>query len=398
MIITPNMELHLPQLDGEPPNQLANTSNFEKIDANTWHIGDIRPSTRKNLPDNWLLCNGAPVTALDYPLLSETNLEKTGFLLTNWTSVNFPVSSGSPNLINADNYWVLKIEGDIYCNTKNPSAPWVKNTSVAAYTYVKVKYLNGYFVCANSAGTALLYTTDPTGAWSVGAAISGDIIKDFTFGNGYWTIITNNSTNPRYIQNNTPTGTWVTNTTSGITSAENITFGNGYFAVYGIGGLIRYRADPTGAFSLNTQSGSTARSIEFVNGNFVLLGIEGGFAYRANDPASAFTARTVGVSTIQYSNMSFKNGRFILSGAVNSGLNAYYATSITATTWTQIPKFNNTSGTGAVSSAMEYADGWWAIGYSSPNPILYFTAENGFKLPELALGVNSYIKVAKEGW
>lgn len=50
-------------------------TNVGQVDGyiKPWKIGDVRITSRTDLSDNWLLCNGNVVSTSDYPLLSENN-------------------------------------------------------------------------------------------------------------------------------------------------------------------------------------------------------------------------------------------------------------------------------------------------------------------------------------
>lgn len=53
-----------------------------------WKVGDVLVTSRKDLSDNWLLCNGAQITGADYPLLSGTGIRQNTPLDTGYTKVN----------------------------------------------------------------------------------------------------------------------------------------------------------------------------------------------------------------------------------------------------------------------------------------------------------------------
>lgn len=53
-----------------------------------WKVGDVLVTSRKDLSDNWLLCNGAQIASADYPLLSGTGIRQNTPLDSGYTKVN----------------------------------------------------------------------------------------------------------------------------------------------------------------------------------------------------------------------------------------------------------------------------------------------------------------------
>lgn len=54
---------------------LCPKTNVDQVDGyvKPWKVGDVRITSRTDLSDNWLLCNGSVVSISNYPLLSENN-------------------------------------------------------------------------------------------------------------------------------------------------------------------------------------------------------------------------------------------------------------------------------------------------------------------------------------
>ena len=57
-----------------------------------WKVGDVLVTSRKDLSDNWLLCNGAQIAGADYPLL--TNIRRNTPLDTGYTKVDTTAFDG----------------------------------------------------------------------------------------------------------------------------------------------------------------------------------------------------------------------------------------------------------------------------------------------------------------
>lgn len=53
-----------------------------------WKVGDVLVTSRKDLSDNWLLCNGTQITGADYPLLAGTGIRRNTPLDSGYTKVN----------------------------------------------------------------------------------------------------------------------------------------------------------------------------------------------------------------------------------------------------------------------------------------------------------------------
>lgn len=53
-----------------------------------WKVGDVLVTSRKDLSDNWLLCNGTQIARADYPLLADTGIRRNTPLDSGYTKVN----------------------------------------------------------------------------------------------------------------------------------------------------------------------------------------------------------------------------------------------------------------------------------------------------------------------
>lgn len=53
-----------------------------------WKVGDVLVTSRKDLSDNWLLCNGTQIATTDYPLLADTGIRRNTPLDSGYTKVN----------------------------------------------------------------------------------------------------------------------------------------------------------------------------------------------------------------------------------------------------------------------------------------------------------------------
>ena len=59
-----------------------------------WKVGDVLVTSRKDLSDNWLLCNGTQIAGADYPLLSGTGMRQNTPLDTGYTKVDTTAFDG----------------------------------------------------------------------------------------------------------------------------------------------------------------------------------------------------------------------------------------------------------------------------------------------------------------
>lgn len=59
-----------------------------------WKVGDVLVTSRKDLSDNWLLCNGEQIASADYPLLADTGIRRNTPLDAGYTKVNTTVFDG----------------------------------------------------------------------------------------------------------------------------------------------------------------------------------------------------------------------------------------------------------------------------------------------------------------
>lgn len=100
-----------------------------------WKVGDVRITSRTDLSDNWLLCNGSVVSTSDYPLLSENNELLTSGPDTYWRSLSLGLNESIDYITKfGDVYYCVNTSGNaIY--TSSDRIIWSKqwNENVSGY-------------------------------------------------------------------------------------------------------------------------------------------------------------------------------------------------------------------------------------------------------------------------
>ena len=112
-------------------------TNVGQVDGyiKPWKVGDVRITSRTDLSDNWLLCNGNVVSQNDYPLLSENNELLTSGPDTYWRSLSLKLNESIDYITKFGNiYYCVNTSGNaIY--TSSDKIVWSKqwNENVSGY-------------------------------------------------------------------------------------------------------------------------------------------------------------------------------------------------------------------------------------------------------------------------
>lgn len=157
-----NLNLNLPE--GADPVDISKLSeNFERLDvavtdaASPFEIGDVLPTLRRDLGEGWILCNGEPLDAAQYPELAEMvpGLE--------WmvdaaavTTVGAPLNGLTPNAgsfaTDGVNQLITTQQG-LGTNARVNYLLWSRDnfktfTSVSAGScnYIRPFFVNGYWI------------------------------------------------------------------------------------------------------------------------------------------------------------------------------------------------------------------------------------------------------------
>lgn len=337
-------------------------------------VGDIRITTRADLGDNWLLCNGDRVSAAEYPELAEILSSR---LKTQWFQAK-DIWSGNQyrfriNCITyANGYWVA---GGLLYDSAGMS-------SSSSYKYQG----------------AIAYATSPDGDWTIKPIFGGDTsdtigITCITYTNGYWVVGGGRQIGSNYYARinyaTDLTGTWSgkdlwSNTTS-CNRINCVTYANGYWVVGGCYmttnkcyARIAYSTSISGAWTTkdlddDTDSSPEIYCVTYADGYWVAGGTRTfyGQIYNTTDLAGTWGSKSLWSNT-QYGgscvrSITYVNGLWVAAGDKNSG-GAYsfygvvaYSTSFTGT-WTTIMPMG--SGYSSIYS-ITYADGKWVVGGST---------------------------------
>lgn len=137
-------------------------------------VGDIKISTRTDLGDHWLLCNGETFSASEYPDLGQFTEKKA----LDWPAVNSNIGRAFYAIRYANGYWfATNYDGTFYSATIN--GPWEKcmvagGSSQARFSeivYFKGKYYAGTPVSSAEGSSSLMYSDAPEGPWNYGISL-----------------------------------------------------------------------------------------------------------------------------------------------------------------------------------------------------------------------------------
>lgn len=181
-----------------------------------FQVGDILETTRTDLSDDWLECDGSEVSASEYPELA-------GVL------PSVPLTSAAVNVV---------------------------NTGIATYL-LRMKYVNGYYIAL--AKGQIIYSTSLDGPWTT-VSVSSYYIYDIIYANGYWVLYTGEGSGSKdygYIYYSTAlNGTW----TMGLSAGKRIAcdgklfyYNNKFIAIIG-----NHYEHSTSIFTASTPSSWTA--------------------------------------------------------------------------------------------------------------------------------------------
>lgn len=109
-------------------------TNVGQIDGyiKPWKIGDVRITSRTDLSDNWLLCNGIIAQNSDYPLLSETSLKQSN--PSNYWTRNTTMNLEYGYMVKKfDSYYYAMSVSRIYASTDKKS--WTKILTYPSSSY-----------------------------------------------------------------------------------------------------------------------------------------------------------------------------------------------------------------------------------------------------------------------
>lgn len=369
-------------------------------------IGDVMITTRKDLGNQWLLCNGESISPSEYPDLAEIIRGVSGQAIGR--------SAAPLKIAYYNGVWVAVGYSGSYpyiFATTDPTGSWtVVQISTTAAAIRDIYCYNGTWVAVGSDNSNpypyIWTTTDPFGSWTQ-KRIATSYVNLFGIycHDGTWVAVgyRNSSYYPYiYIATN-PTGTW---TEKSIGSPEcqldSVTYHNGTWVASGsYGGTVYiYTAtDPTGTWTRKKLSLSLSFSSSKMichNGIFVMVGYVSGplpYIITTNDLSGTWVEKQLSTNKISLNCIAAYNGSFVAVGNTNGAKYPYYfTTDDPAGDWVE----HSLPGTGGL-YGIAYEEGTWvAVGRDS-NDDPYIFCNSYYLLPAISLDkAYAYIK-ALEG-
>lgn len=247
------------------------------------NVGDIMLTTKSTLGEDWVLCNGMPVDAAEYPALAAMMPFKT--VSDKWVqSATAPVCSS----LETDGTIFAKVDttGTIYYTT-NPMGVWsthVASEISAIGTFstndnVHIRYLNNQWVIwgrmnIDSSSTpyrfVVFYADQITGPYtqSTISLALGVAMYDLMYGGGYYIASVSSTHTMRYATS--LGGTWNSSDALPKGCSGGIYVDGMYIFRASSGSAIYYSTEPAGTYtSVSTGLTNNIGSIQYENGLFV---------------------------------------------------------------------------------------------------------------------------------
>lgn len=152
-----NLHLNLPE-DSDPLEVSKLSENFEVLDTlaidTTFKVGDMLATTRTDLGDSWLLCNGDSINDVEHPELCGTMHALLTTAAENKIVYNFGISNATREINNyatdgeifavafrnGDNFGEILYSSDDFDTIKSVSLP------TTAYAYSRIFYANNKWI------------------------------------------------------------------------------------------------------------------------------------------------------------------------------------------------------------------------------------------------------------
>lgn len=426
------------------PGTPINRKLFEDIQNDlNYKIGDLKVSMRTDLGEKWLLCNGDPIDAADYPELSQI-CPQTVENMTNEFQNLWEGNTGDTKITGiayGNGYWVAC--GRYYNNVNytygariayatSLNGPW---TTVDLWDTLNcylncITFANGYFVVGGESEdyARIAYATNPAATWTIKDLWDGTnaMVNCITYANGYWVAGGGENYGTAYMAYTTDlAGTWTERIawTGSNNDAEvkSITYANGYWVAGGYYYYSSYYARISYATSLDgtwtekniwsSSSGYHAiNSIAYANGYWVV----GGQYY----PTGTYSARIAYATSLDGSwttkdlwqgedsdvkSVTFAGGYWVAGGCGYWSSTGYGRIAYSTTPdgeWTNKDLWSNNNANENIVFAAAYINSRWIFAGTYESDGLYYArianSTDGGILPVIAGPAYTYIK-ALEG-
>lgn len=255
----------------------------DAINVARGNVGDIMLTTKSTLGEDWVLCNGMPVDAAEYPALAAMMPFKT-------VSDKWVQSATAPDCssLETDGTIFAKVDttGTIYYTT-NPMGAWSTHvaseiSAIGTFTTndkVHIRYLNNQWVIwgdmSTSSGTSshkwvIFYADQITGHYTLStfSLASSTAMYDLMYGGGYYIASVSSTQTMRYATS--LGGTWTSSNALTKGCTDGIYVDGMYIFRGGSGSEIYYSTAPAGTYtSVSTGLTNDIKSIQYENGLFV---------------------------------------------------------------------------------------------------------------------------------
>lgn len=346
-----------PAIDADELNAMSQSivNNQQAIIDSDYQVGDIITTTRTDLGDSWILCNGDIFNVQEYPELGTLFPFKpesfSSKILISCSDTVFGQVSASQNFIyDGEKIFTIiqkKDSGDenlisyFAVSEDNNISTWMKYSfyddgAIPYQGSAYVEKFNDYYVCVwktESTSTTYYYsyTTDYTGSWTQKSVTlqDGYNIHGVSVANGYLCITANNGGNWYvFYTNNLEGGNFTRTSLVGISSIGAVSYINGEYMVpvetdYNYVGIYKSSSLSSG-WSIDSSSYNSTINTGFKiyeSENYLIIQ---GTQYYKDTSDSSWKNSGNPFSYVQY----FEPYYFTYNTSTSSQYNCYYRSSI----------------------------------------------------------------------
>lgn len=296
-------------------------------------VGDIKTTVRTDLGEDWLLCNGSPISKANYPQLAAT-VSPTPFL--NQIS---DIAYSIYGIEYGNGLWVAcgTLSGASYVFVSEDTLSWTIKKIADSFSAHQIRFANGKWVCCGetqSQGGVIIFVSDtPLGSWTKKVVASETVYHGLRieYGNGTWCIYASGTSgyySRLYIATDL-LGSWTAKQcTDNSYMWYQLRFFNGVWVLVGSGytsiysAKIRYANDPNGTWNEVTlaSNSSDAYDVGFYGSDWVVVGCAGtsGCVFVSQSIASGWSTYTR-PSLSEIRSISCDSGKWNAVGVYNSG-------------------------------------------------------------------------------